>query len=82
MSATLKLPPQGMDILELPALREGGELSQADITNAIGRDWEIVRYQIGELVIAGKLTRILGVGARPSMYRLPVPADEFRWRRT
>jgi len=61
---------QRVDILNLPALRAGRAMSQQEITDAVGRDWNTVRAELYELVTAGKLQRSCALGVLPATYRL------------
>lgn len=63
---------RGMDILMLPTLAGGGKLTQEQITDKVGGDWDSVRADIFELVTSDRLTRIVGIASTPAYYCLPM----------
>lgn len=62
---------RGADILDLPTLVTGGKMTQQEITDAIGRDFNVVREDIYNLVTSAELERICGIGSSPAYYCLP-----------
>ncbi len=59
-------------ILALDGLRDGGEMTQKEITDAVGLPWERVRGDMYHLVaITGQLHRLCGIGTAPARYHLP-----------
>ena len=68
-------PPPGnladSDILKICTLVDGGTLTQQQITDIAGREWNQVREELYFLVTKGHLTRFCGVGSSPAIYCLP-----------
>ncbi|GAB5451798.1 MAG: hypothetical protein Hals2KO_21260 [Halioglobus sp.] len=59
------------DILRLPRLLNGEQMSQQEITDAVNRRWQDVREDLVWLVMGEQLGRICGIGSKPAMYYLP-----------
>lgn len=55
----------------LDLLAGGWPMTQAAITEAVGRRPTVVREELYRLVISGQLSRICGTGSMPALYALP-----------
>jgi DNA-binding Lrp family transcriptional regulator len=64
-------------MLIIDLLQGGWPMTQAAITEAVGRRPAVVREELYRLVISGRVSRICGTGSMPALYALPTPANNY-----